>query len=201
MSHGEGRERPWTLANIVTASRLALAPAMLALAFLGYGRAFALVLAASLAIDVVDGRVARWLGQESRWGARLDSWGDLSTYACVPLCAYWLRPELVQDEAATFWTIVGAFAVPVVFAFIKYGALTSYHTRGTVLASYLVGGGLLLLFAGGPIWPMRIAAAVLVAAELEEIAITALLPEPVTLVGSLRRAVKLRRESFADHDE
>lgn len=197
MSHGEGRERFWTLANMVTASRLALAPLLVALAYLGHGRAFALVLAASLAIGVVDGRLARWLGQESRWGARLDSWGDLSTYACVPLCAYWLRPELVQDEAATFWTIVGALAVPVVYAFIKYGALTSYHTRGTVLASYLIGGGVLLLFAGGPFWPVRIAAAVLVAAELEELAITLVLPRPVPLVGSLRQAWKTRREELA----
>jgi cardiolipin synthase (CMP-forming) len=197
----ERLDRFWTAANMVTLSRLVLAPVLLLLAYAGMPRAFAVLLAVSLATDIVDGKLARWLGQASRWGARLDSWADFATYASVPLCAYWLRPDLLGSEAMTFWAIVAAFAVPIVYGFIKYGTLTSYHTRGAVIAAYAVGGATIILFAGGPTWPLRIAAAVLVAAELEEIAITTVLPRPVTMVRSLPVALRIRRERFADHDE
>jgi CDP-diacylglycerol--glycerol-3-phosphate 3-phosphatidyltransferase len=197
----EKLDRFWTAANAVTLSRLLLAPVLLALAHRGLHRAFLVLLIVSLATDIVDGKLARWLGQASRWGARLDSWADLATYAAVPLCAYWLRPDLVRDEAATFWVIVAAFAVPVTYGFIKYGTLTSYHTRAAVIAAYFIGGATILLFAGGPTWPIRLAAAVLVAAELEEIAITTVLPRPVTMVRSLGAALRLRRERFVDADD
>ena len=194
----EKLDRFWTAANAVTLSRLLLAPVLLVLAHRGLDRAFLAVLVVSLATDIVDGKLARALGQASRWGARLDSWADLATYAAVPLCAYWLRPDLVRAEAATFWVIVGAFAVPVSYGFIKYGTLTSYHTRAAVIAAYLIGGATIVIFAGGPTWPLRLAAAALVAAELEEIAITTILPRPVTMVRSLAVARRIRRERFAD---
>ncbi|HTE50795.1 MAG TPA: CDP-alcohol phosphatidyltransferase family protein [Kofleriaceae bacterium] len=197
----EKLDRFWTPANLVTLSRLAMAPVLLLLANRGMPRAFVLVLTVSLVTDIVDGKLARWLGQASRWGARLDSWADLATYASVPLCAYWLRPDLVHSEAGTFWAIVAAFAVPITYGFIKYGTLTSYHTRGAVIAAYLIGGATVIVFAGGPTWPLRIAAAVLVAAELEEIAITTVLPRPVTMVRSIGVARRIRRERFADLEE
>jgi CDP-diacylglycerol--glycerol-3-phosphate 3-phosphatidyltransferase len=189
-------DRFWTAANAVTLSRLALAPVLLLLAYLGLPRAFVAALAVSLATDIADGKLARRLGQASRRGARLDSWADLATYASVPLCAYWLRPDLVHTEALTFWTIVAAFAVPIAYGFAKFGRLTSYHTRGAVIAAYALGGAALVLFAGGPVWPLRVAAAVLVAAELEEIAITAVLPRPVAMVRSLAVALRLRGEEL-----
>ncbi len=197
----EKLNRFWTAANVATLSRLLLAPVLLVLARRGHGRAFRAVLVVSLAIDIVDGKLAGRPGQASRWGARLDSWADLATYAAVPLGAYWLRPDLVRDEAATFWVLVGAAAVPGARGFINYGALTSSHTRAAVIAAYLVGGAAIVVFAGGPTWPLRIAAAVLVAAALEAIAITAVLPRPVTMVRSLGAALRLRRERFADADD
>jgi CDP-diacylglycerol--glycerol-3-phosphate 3-phosphatidyltransferase len=197
----ERLDRFWTPANMVTLSRLLLAPVLLLLAYLGLPHVFAAILTISLVTDIVDGKLARWLGQASRWGARLDSWADFATYASVPLCAYWLRPELLHSEALTFWAIVLAFAVPVIYGFIKYGTLTSYHTRGAVIAAYCVGGATILLFTLGSTWPLRIAAAVLVVAELEEIAITTVLPRPVTMVRSLSVALQIRRERFADDEE
>ena len=49
------------------------------------------------------------------------------------------------------------------------------------------------MFAGGPALPFRLATAVLVLAELEEIAITAALPEWHANVPSLVHALALRR--------
>lgn len=197
----EKLDRFWTPANCVTLSRLVLAPVLLLLAHLGLSRAFVVVLAVSLATDIVDGKLARRLGQASRWGARLDSWADLATYACVPVCAYWLRPELIETEAVTFWAVVAAFAVPLAYGFVKFGRLTSYHTLGAVIAGYLLGTSVILLFAGGPIWPLRIAAVALILAELEEIAITTVLVRPATMVRSLPIALHIRREQLAEPDQ
>jgi CDP-diacylglycerol--glycerol-3-phosphate 3-phosphatidyltransferase len=201
VSQAEVADRPerfWNAPNAVTLSRLAMAPALLLLARLGLEHAFLVVLTVSLATDIVDGKLARWLGQASRWGARLDSWADFATYTTVPLCAYWLRPELVTTEASTFWAIVAAFAVPLTYGFIKYGTITSYHTRGAVIAAYVLGAATILLFAWGPVWPLRVAAVVLAASQVEEIAITPVLPEPVTMVRSLQVALRIRRDRFAD---
>jgi len=156
--------------------------------------AFLLTLFVSLASDVLDGRLARWLNQSSEFGARLDSWGDFATYTSVPLCAIWLRPDLVASEAPFFWSAVAAYVLPVMFGFWKFGMLTSYHTRGAVISAYLIGISVLIVFAGGPTWPFRLAVLVLVLAELEEVAISAILPSAQTGVPGLGSAIMLRRE-------
>src|SRR3989442_3701081 len=76
--------------------------------------------------------------------------------------------------------------------FLRYGRLTSYHTRGAKLAAYLGGASALVVFGGGPALPFRLATGVLVLAELEEIAITAVLPAWHANVRSLTYALALR---------
>ena len=181
-----------TLPNGLSVLRLVLAPVLLVLAHNGASQPFLAVLIVTLLSDVLDGKLARWLDQRSELGARLDSWGDLATYAALPVCAYWLRPELLERAAPFFWAVVGAYAIPIVIGVAKFRSLTSYHTRGAVIAAYLLGSAAVILFAGGPIWPFQIAAVVLVLAELEEIAITLTLPVAITDVKSLGRARELR---------
>jgi CDP-diacylglycerol--glycerol-3-phosphate 3-phosphatidyltransferase len=182
------------LANALSALRLVLAPILLVLAGLGMERAFVVVFTLSLLTDLIDGKVARWLGQTSEFGARLDSAADFATYMTVPLCAWWLKPEFVRREFVAFVAIVAGYAVPVLVGFLRYGRLTSYHTRLAVLAAYALGAATVLVFAAGWAWPLRLAALVLVVAELEEIAITAVLPQWRANVRSLRHALALRRE-------
>ena len=184
----------FTLPNALSALRIVLAPVLLALAWYGAHQAFLVVLVVTLVSDIIDGKLARWLKETSEFGARLDSWGDLATYTTVPLCGVWLRPEIVAGEAPYFAMVVGGYVVPVVIGFLRFRTLTSYHTRGAVLSAYLVGAAAIVIFANGPTWPFRAAACVLVLAELEEIAITAVLPRPVTNVSGIRRALALRRE-------
>jgi len=184
---------PWTIPNLLSSSRLILAPILVFLAWKGMDRVFLVLFTISLVTDILDGKIARWLHQQSELGARLDSWADFATYMTTPLCAYWLRPELVATEAPFFWAVVASYTVPVAIGFLKFRSLTSYHTRGAVISAYALGGASIVLFAGGPVWPFRIAAYVLVLAEIEEIAITLVLREPVTNVKTLGRALALRR--------
>ena len=53
------------------------------------------------------------------------------------------------------------------------------------------------MLAHGPARPLRIAVAVLVPAELEEICITLVLPRPRANVRSNAKAVEIRRETTA----
>ena len=180
------------LPNALSALRLALAPVLLALAWSGAPRAFVCCLALSLMTDIADGRIARRTGQASERGAVLDSWADLATYASLPLSAWWLRPGFVRAEAVFLLVAVASYVAPVAIGFLRYGRLTSYHTRGARLAAYLGGASTLVVFAGGPALPFRLATAVLVLAELEEIAITAVLPTWHANVPSLAHALALR---------
>jgi cardiolipin synthase (CMP-forming) len=180
------------LPNALSALRLALAPVLLALAWSGAPLAFVGCLALSLATDVADGKIARRTGQVSERGAVLDSWADLATWASLAPAAWWLRPGFVRAEAAFLLVAVASYAVPVAIGFLRYGRLTSYHTRGARFAAYLGAASALVVFAGGPALPFRLATGVLVLAELEEIAITAVLPEWHANVPSLAHALGLR---------
>ncbi|MBS1107356.1 MAG: CDP-alcohol phosphatidyltransferase [Deltaproteobacteria bacterium] len=82
---------------------------------------------------------------------------------------------------------------PIALGYLKYGRLTSYHTYGAKLSAVVVGASALALFAGGSPLPFRIATWVLVLAELEEIAITTILPEWRSNVPSVLHARRLLR--------
>jgi CDP-diacylglycerol--glycerol-3-phosphate 3-phosphatidyltransferase len=182
-----------TVPNLLSGLRLVLAPVLLYLAWTGRPTAFLATLAVSLLSDLCDGWVARRFQQSTRLGTLLDSYGDLATYMIVPLCAWWLWPDLIRQEAGYVAAVVCAYVFPIALGYLKYGRLTSYHTWGAKLSAVLMGASALVLFAGGPVLPFRIATWVLVLAELEEIAITTILPEWRSNVPSLLHARRLLR--------
>lgn len=191
---------PLTLPNLLTASRIGFAPVMLALAWLGHERAFLVCLVISLVTDILDGKIARWLGQTSELGTKLDSWADLVTYLTLPIDTYWLRPDVVASEWPAFVVVACAYVLPITIGFIKYRKLTSYHTRGAVISAYCIGGSVIVMFAHGPTWPLRVAVGVVALAEIEEIAITLLLPVWRSNVKDLQSALAIRRSLMAGSD-
>jgi len=145
----------------------------------------------SLLSDLTDGWFARRFDQATHLGTLLDSYGDFATYLTVPICAWWLWPDLIRREGWYAAAVVAAYVFPITLGYLKYGRLTAYHTYGAKLSAVVVGGSALALFAGGPAWPFRIATWVLVVAELEEIAITTILPEWHANVPSIVHARRL----------
>jgi CDP-diacylglycerol--glycerol-3-phosphate 3-phosphatidyltransferase len=182
-----------TVPNLLSVLRLVLAPVLLYSAWTGASTVFLVALSASLLSDLCDGYLARRLGQATHLGTLLDSYGDLATYMTVPVCAWWLWPDLIRQEAGYVAAIVSAYVFPIVLGYLKYGRLTAYHTYGAKLSAVVVGAATLVLFAGGPPLPFRIATCVLVLAELEEIAITTILPEWRANVPSILHARRLLR--------
>ncbi len=182
-----------SLPNGLSLLRLALAPLCLAAALAGSRPLFLILFATALASDALDGYCARRLGQVTELGGRLDSWGDCVLFTTTPIALWWLWPEVVRRETLWIAVAAAAFALPILLGAVRYRALTSYHTRGAKLAAVLLAGATPLLLLGGPAWPLHLAVAVLVLAEIEEVAITLTLPERRDNVASWAAARRLRR--------
>jgi CDP-diacylglycerol--glycerol-3-phosphate 3-phosphatidyltransferase len=185
-----------TIPNALSALRLVLAPVLLYLAWTGRPNPFLVVLVISLLSDLCDGWFARRFNQATQLGTLLDSYGDLATYMIVPLCAWWLWPDLIRREGWYAAAVVAAYVFPIALGYLKYGRLTAYHTYGAKLSAIVVGASALLLFAGYTPVPFRIATWVLVIAELEEIAITTILPEWRSNVPSILQARRIWKREF-----
>lgn len=178
--------------NLLTGLRLAMAPVLLVLAWTGQGYPFLVLLALAFLTDIMDGLAARVLHQTSAFGARLDSWADVTIYAVVAIGGWWLWPDIVRREAPFVAAVVASYTVPTLVGLAKFRTLTSYHTWSVKVAAALIGLSVLLMFAGGPAWPFRMATPVSVLAAVEEIAITLALPELRSDVRSIFHVLRAR---------
>lgn len=179
--------------NTISTCRIATVPVLLFLAWYGYSRSYVGLLIIALLSDTLDGYLARKLNQKTQLGARLDSWGDLAIFISTPICAWWLWPGLVQQEAFFVALAIISFLTPAIYGFIKYKRLPCYHTHGAKLTAVLLGISAPLLFIGGPNLPFRISTVVLSLTALEEICITTILPAWHSDVPSLFHAIRIKQ--------
>jgi phosphatidylglycerophosphate synthase len=176
--------------NTISAVRIALVPVLLWLAW-RRETIFAYVLMASLLMDILDGYLARRLHQETRLGAQLDSWGDLLTVLAYVPAAIWLRPQWLQHNAIYVAFAITAYVCPILFGFLKYGRLTSYHTRLMTITAYVMGIAMVCFFAGWSDLPFRVGCLFLLFGAVEEILISVSLPAWTENVQSYRAALIL----------
>ncbi len=186
-----------TLPNMLTASRIVCVPFLMLIARRGNHLAFIVLLAAALSTDALDGWMARKLNQAGPAGARLDSWADFCMYMSLPLCAWWLWPDIVRKELVFIIAVVASYIVPVTYGSLKYGRMTSYHTRLAKLSAVLMGPSILLLFSRVTPWPFRIFSIVPVMSSVEELIMTTLLPRWHANIPSLRHAIAVKREHYS----
>ena len=188
-----GPHASWlTVPNLISGLRFVIAPALLYCGWTARPTAFLVLLGVSFCSDCLDGYAARKLGQTSELGARLDTLGDLITFSTVPLCGWWLWPDRVRPETPFLAALGLSYVSPMMVGFLKYGRLTNYHTWGGKLSATLLAVAALALVAGGSTRAFQLAVAVVVLADLEEIAITAILPHWQPTVPSLWHAIRNR---------
>jgi hypothetical protein len=101
-------------------------------------------------------------------------------------------PEVLRAEAPFLITAILFYLAAVVFGFLKYHRLTSYHTWSSKALAILASIVVLSFFLGGPGWPFRVLAPLAVLSLLEEIAITALLSQWHANVLSLWHAWQIK---------
>jgi CDP-diacylglycerol--glycerol-3-phosphate 3-phosphatidyltransferase len=189
------RRRIWTIPNLLCATRLAGVPVLIVLAWQGQAMAFVVLLLALVATDWIDGRLARWLNQQSDFGARLDSIADITLFAGLLVGAALLKRGELLAEWPWVAAAVAGYALSCAAAILKFRRFPSYHTRIAKLSSYLVIVGAVLLLADVTPWLARIAMLSVALGNLEAVAITCVLPAWRANVPSLRAALRARRNA------
>ena len=166
-----------TIPNILSGFRIIAAPFLLYFAWMGYRNLFLGLLSISLLSDAIDGYISRRLNVTSNIGTKLDSWGDMAIYLTVPLCAWWLWPEILKKEAIYVFIVIGAYVIPIIAGLIKFRRLPSYHTWGAKIAAVIMSSAVLIMFLTRITWPFRCAAVVQAIVACEEVFITTQLSE------------------------
>lgn len=113
------------LPNILTTSRLILAPFLLFLQPMS--GCFWLLYSYCFLSDLVDGLLARRMKLTSEVGALLDSFADVSFFLAVFLS---LLPRLLETQAIMVWILVIAIIrfVSYLIGYLKYRSFSSLHT-------------------------------------------------------------------------
>lgn len=181
-----------TIPNILSILRIAAAPLLVYVAWHGHRNLFLALLGISLLSDALDGFLARKFNATSAAGAKLDSIGDLATYTVLPLCAWWLWPEIIKREALYVAIAVIAYFMPLIAGLIKFHTVPSYHTYAAKAAAVLMSTAMLLLFLADFNLVFRCAAIFQAFVALEEIAITLRIKE---LQNDVRSIFHLLRQS------
>ncbi len=180
--------------NLVSMTRILIAPVLFVFALLGMETWFLGALIFSGLTDVLDGILARKLDMITPLGSHLDSWGDFVIYSMMAICAWILWPEITQRELLYYSIIVFSFLLPAQMGLVKFGKFTGYHTWGVKIAVLSAFIAYILLYAEIAAWPFALASLLCALAGLEEILITLVLPEERTDVRSLVAALRIRRE-------
>ncbi len=177
-------------ADAITGLRFVAVPVLLWCAWQGRPAAFLAVLGVGFLSDVADGWVARRLGQTTEHGARLDTAADFALFVTVPVGGSLLWPDVVRAEASFLVALALSYAAPIAVGLAKYGRFTNHHTWAGKLSGWLLALSAVVLVAGGPAWPFRAAVAVVVLADVEEVAITMLLPRWRSSVPTVWHALR-----------
>ena len=181
------------LPNALSAFRIACVPVLLLLAWHGALALFLVGFALGLASDVLDGVLARRLGQVTDFGARLDQWGDFALWLSLPLAAWWLWPETIKREASYVILALACMLLPTAIAWLKYRAVPGYHTWSVKFGSVAMGVSAALLLLLDVAWPFRLAALFQVLCAIDELGITLLLAECHHDVPTVFHALRMRR--------
>ncbi len=178
--------------NALSGSRVACVPVLLVLAWRGDVTLFGIGFALGLASDVLDGALARRLGQVTDFGATLDQWADFALWVSLPLAAWWLWPAIIRREGVYVVVALVCMLAPTAIAVLKYRKVPGYHTWSVKLGSIAMGISVPLLLFFDVAGPFRVAALFQVVCAIDEVGITWLLAECRHDVPSVFHAARLR---------
>lgn len=188
------QENKLNIPNLLSSLRLIGSPILAVLAHQNMESAFLWLLIGLLLSDWVDGKLAIYLNQQSTFGARLDSIADATMYLALLVGLWYLKLDFVKDEAVWILVLGASFCLTSLTGLIKYHRLPSYHTQMAKFSWFLTTVAVIVLFSGGPIWPVRVAMGAVVLTNLEATVITLILPEWRAGVLSIYHALRWRRQ-------
>jgi len=190
-------KRIYYIVNGITFYRTITAPILIVLIIYKQMDWFRWLLALSFFTDAIDGFLARKFKVTSIAGAKLDSIGDDLTVIAGTIGMIAFKPTFIKQEIFLLILLLPFFALQTVFAFIKYGKMTGFHTYAAKTAAILQGVFLILLFfLPNPLYELFYAATFVTAFELvEEIIITLWLPKWRTNVKGVYWILKAEKKA------
>jgi len=201
MQRADGRARLMGLAVVLalTGLRLVLGPVLVFMAVRGVAGAPAvLVVLAAFGSDYFDGVLARRCGVDSAAVRRFDSATDTVFFVCAAWAAWVLHADLLRPWLPLVWAVVVLEVARYLFDWVKFRREAAYHAwsaKGWGLALF---AALIVLLGWGRAWPLvPLALGVGVLADLEGLAISALLPVWTHDVPSVWHAWRIRRAGRA----
>ena len=179
--------------NLLTATRIALMPAVLASAIAGSRPWFVVLIAVSLTTDALDGFLARRFNAYTDFGRKLDSAADYLTMVTGLAGIALLWPDIVRREL--LWVVTGlvAFLAVIVYGFVRLGHAPCYHTWGSKTGAVLCPLSLVPLLNEWSAAPFHVAIVLLIATGVEEVAIALLIPAHVGEMPTVWHAWRRRR--------
>ena len=189
-------DRILTIPNLLSLYRLAAAPVALWMAIEGWRDAFFILVIISLVSDLVDGPIARFFGQGSRIGARLDTIADACTLLAGLLGLYVLEGHDLEPELAWLCLFLASYAAAAITSLVKFGTLPAYHLYLSKAAALCAGVFFVWLYVKGFSRPFFLVAVALgVMANVESLLVTLFLRRFRADISSL---FSLRAQSHND---
>ena len=183
----------FSLPNLFSYVRLVGSFGLVVLAAYGLNQWMIVDLAVLLLTDWIDGRIARYLKQQTQYGAVLDSVADITMYGAILVAAIWFAPEIFRAHAV--WILVGlaSYGANVLACVLKFRRFPSFHTWLAKSCWLLVAVTLLCVLLDWATWPVLVTAIVVIIANLEAVLITILLPEYQVDVPHFFQAIRRRK--------
>jgi CDP-diacylglycerol--glycerol-3-phosphate 3-phosphatidyltransferase len=142
----------WNIPNILSLSRIAVAPVM---AFLIYSNSylpFTILYVLSLVTDILDGYIARRFNMQTKTGARLDSLGDICNIILGVAGMLRFRYDSIAPYFTFFGIMVVLYLIIIVVAYIRFKRYSSLHLYSSKVTGYLQGIFFVVLFCF-KFWP------------------------------------------------
>lgn len=179
---------PVTVPNLLGFLRLGASPLLVVLAFQGFEILFLLLFLFLDVTDWLDGKLAVRLDQRTAFGSRLDTVADAVLYLSLLVGLALLRGGVLLEELPWIGAAVLTFLVAWGASLVRFRVLPSYHAYSAKIAWFATLVAVVALLALDLVWPVRVAAVLVAAANLESVALTAVLDRPRSDVRSLLQA-------------
>jgi phosphatidylglycerophosphate synthase len=132
--------------NGITFYRAVASPVILFLIIKGEYDLFKWMLALSFFTDAIDGYLARRFKVESTAGSRLDSLADDLTILAAIFGMVVFRREFLNSQIYVIAILLVLFSLQTIFALVRYGRITSFHTYLAKTAAIFQGLSILQIF-------------------------------------------------------
>jgi phosphatidylglycerophosphate synthase len=189
----------FALVLALTALRLTLGPVLVVLVYAGVAGAPAvLVCLAALGSDYFDGVLARRFGLDRAAVRRFDSATDTIFFFCAAWAAWHLHADLLRAYLPLAWAVVALEVARYAFDLVKFRREAAYHAWSAKAWGLVLFAALIVLLGWGraaPLVPLALALGIV--ADLEGLAISAVLPVWTHDVRSLWHAWRMAREPRA----